>query len=278
MTVVKPEVPCQLSIYRFHDHQPIRFKQSLRWRIDWSQERFFTGRPEWAAAVERDGCWLNYATVYYWYQSVPGGYRHSPLPPVTERGRFMGRPPVKADDLGRILEKLPVDPRLDNSLSQPEDLRRLSIHNTYLGTHPFWIDQPKATGGHPGNPNPGGQGILAVHAEDANSPCYILRRVTLSGETKLRLVVSGDPYEAPGRSDFVLQPGIWDGHEIHWFDERVMEPAAQPDAKDWRTLEYDLKPYAGKTVGVIVKVAYGGPKGICNEEAFFDEISIVPAQ
>jgi hypothetical protein len=37
-----------------------------------------------------------------------------------------------------------------------------------------------------------------------------------------------------------------------------------------------LKPYAGKTVCLVVKVAYGGPLGVCNEEAFFDEISVIP--
>lgn len=276
MTLVKPDLPCQLSIFRFHDHLPIRFTNSLRWRIDWTQEHFFTARPEWAAAVARNGCWVDYATVYYWYQSVPGGYRHAPLPPVAERGRFMSRPAVKAEDLGAILEKMTVDPSPENALSRPDDLGRLSINNTYRGTHPFWIDEPKPVGGHPGNPNPGKRGILAVHAESADSPCYILRKVTLSGESKLRLVVSGDPYENPGGSDFVLQAGVWDGQQVHWFDEQVIEPAAVPDAKDWRTLEYDLKPYAGKTVGLIVKVAYGGPKGVFNEEAFFDEISVVP--
>jgi hypothetical protein len=91
--------------------------------------------------VARGGCWLDYATVYYWYQSLPGGYQHRPLSPAAERGRFMSRPPVKADDLGAILEKLPVDPRSNNSFSRPEDLRRLAVHNTYPGTHPFWIDQ-----------------------------------------------------------------------------------------------------------------------------------------
>ena len=43
-----------------------------------------------------------------------------------------------------------------------------------------------------------------------------------------------------------------------------------------RTLQYDLSDYAGKTIGVVVQVSGGGPKGRwANEEAFFDEISIV---
>ena len=39
----------------------------------------------WAAAVGKGGCWVDYATVYYWYQTVPGGYCHQPLPSVEER-------------------------------------------------------------------------------------------------------------------------------------------------------------------------------------------------
>jgi len=96
MTLVKLDLPCQLSIYRFHDHQPIRFHKSLRWHCNWSQERMFTARSEWAAAVAKEGCWVDFATVYYWYQTVPGGYRHPPLPSAAERARPMLRPAPKA--------------------------------------------------------------------------------------------------------------------------------------------------------------------------------------
>jgi hypothetical protein len=106
ITLVKSkDLPNQLSIYRFHDHQPIRFNKSLHWHINWSQEReCFEGwdKPtleanapwgaQWAAALAKGGCWVDYATVYYWYQSVPGGYRHVPLPPVADRAKLMLRP------------------------------------------------------------------------------------------------------------------------------------------------------------------------------------------
>ena len=39
----------------------------------------------YAASAARGGCWVDYATVYYWYQSVPGGFRHQPLRPVAEQ-------------------------------------------------------------------------------------------------------------------------------------------------------------------------------------------------
>jgi hypothetical protein len=109
MTFIKGDMPAKLSIYRFHDHQPIRFNKSLTWRINWDQERELyegwdkpsqdakapLGSP-WAAALAKGGCWVDYATVYYWYQSVPGGYRHTPLPTVAERAKLMLRPAGEA--------------------------------------------------------------------------------------------------------------------------------------------------------------------------------------
>ena len=96
MTLAKQDLPAMLSIYRFHDHQPIRFRQSLRWHVNWSQERHMFANKEWLSklkdAAAKGGCWVDYATVYYWYQSVPGAYRHEPLPPVSERAKLMVRP------------------------------------------------------------------------------------------------------------------------------------------------------------------------------------------
>jgi hypothetical protein len=102
MTLVNHGLPSMLSVYRFHDHQPIRFNKSLCWHINWSQEReCFDGwdKPsleekapfgaKWAASLAKGGCWVDYATVYYWYQTVPGGYQHKPLPPVAERAKLM---------------------------------------------------------------------------------------------------------------------------------------------------------------------------------------------
>jgi len=44
----------------------------------------------------------------------------------------------------------------------------------------------------------------------------------------------------------------------------------------YKQLEYDLSAHAGQTVGLVIRVAAGGPKGQwANEEAFFDEISVV---
>ena len=92
MTLVEAGDVNRLSIYRFHDHMPIRFNKSLKWHINWQNEHFFTRNPAWQEAVDRDGCWIDYATVHYWYQTVPGGYPHQPLPPLADRVKTMLHP------------------------------------------------------------------------------------------------------------------------------------------------------------------------------------------
>jgi hypothetical protein len=84
-----------LSMYRFHDVEPIRFTKSLRWRIDWSREQGFLACPKWAKALKDGGCWVDYATVHYWYQDSPGGFAHQKLPSVADRQKPMLKPEKK---------------------------------------------------------------------------------------------------------------------------------------------------------------------------------------
>lgn len=96
MPLVKPKTPCMLSIYRFHDHQPIRFDESLRWSINWSNERHLFASKEWMskwdAALAKGGCWVDYAAVYYWYQTTPGGFTHQPIESPADRAALMMKP------------------------------------------------------------------------------------------------------------------------------------------------------------------------------------------
>jgi len=269
-----------LSIYRFHEHMPIRFNKELRWHINWQQEKGFAARPDWDLAVDDDGCWVDYATVYYWYQDKPGGFKHSPLRPVAERMKELSRPSKRhVANMDEVLKAdIEVDPRLINTFSGPEDMKRVTIRNTFTDTYPLHIDKPEPKGGHPGNPNPGRTGVVAVHPKDVFNPCVILRKVAIPvrGSCSLRVVTSGDPYEAAHNCDFILQAGIHDGKEIAWFDKEVIESGVEPSEDNWRTLEYSLKEYSGKTVTIIITVASGGPNGHwANEEAFFDEISVI---
>lgn len=269
----------RLSMYRFHDHMPLRFVRDLRWSIDWSHERSFTRNPKWAERIAAEGCWADFATVFYWYGEDPGGYRHEPLASAGERQRPILRSSVEAEALAPILERARTDDRLALTFDRRDDLDRVAMAGNYAGTHPFWIDEPAAKGGHPGNPHPGRRGILAVHPESEEVPCVIVRKVALPAETTsvLRLAVSGDPYEGPGRSDFVLEVGIHDGERLRWLAREVVDAGSKPEERGWKTMELPLDSYRGRTISTIVRVSYGGPKGTFNEEAFFDEISVVPS-
>jgi hypothetical protein len=276
MTLVEHGDVNRLSTYRFHDHAPIRFNSSLKWHINWQHEKFFTANPEWQEAVADDGCWVDYATVFYWYSKAPGGFSHEPLRPLDERSKMMLHPVSDPPGIRAAFSRIQVDPKLENKFDSEEDLKRVTVQHTYAETHPFWIDEPKPQGGHPGQPNPGRRGILAVHAAGPHQPCSVLRKVTLPAgrESMLRLVVSGDPYEQPGQSDFVLRAGVFDGLRVRWFESTVIDAGSPPSPANWQTLEYSLDEYADKSVGIVVEVSYGGAVAAMNEEAFFDEISI----
>lgn len=270
---------CRLSIYRFHDAMPIRFRESLRWTIRWSEERAFTGQPGWKSALARDGCRVDLATVHYWYLDRPGGYRHEALRPVPERRKEMltpsGRTPPELD---ARCKRLVPDPRLENPFATREDAERVEVVDPFPSTHPFWIDAPTDRGGHPGQPNPGRRGILAVHPRDRGSPCYILRKVRLpsDGRWSLRVVASGDPWELPGESDTRLRLGAHDGAAWTWGPDRVIDAGSPPSPGNWVTLELPLGSGEGRTVTVAVEVSGGGAKGVwANEEAFLDELSVV---
>ncbi len=90
--LVKHDIPAKLSTYRFHHHLPIRFKTSLDWKIDWSNDEPCWSRTAffkdiWKPALEKGGCWAHFNTVHYWYQTDPGGYKHQALAPMPERIR-----------------------------------------------------------------------------------------------------------------------------------------------------------------------------------------------
>lgn len=85
----------RLSVHRFHDQAPIRFDRELRWHINWRHEEHMIHRPEWREAIARDGCWVDYATVHYWYQDSPGGQGHLPLLSAGDRAKDMLRHSVK---------------------------------------------------------------------------------------------------------------------------------------------------------------------------------------
>jgi hypothetical protein len=91
MTLVKLDMPAMLSIYRFHDHQPIRFNQSLRWHIKLAEEKHMGPKARGAEVGRSVGA-----------RALLGGLRHGLLlvserppaasntsrcPPVAERAK-----------------------------------------------------------------------------------------------------------------------------------------------------------------------------------------------
>jgi len=90
MPFMKTDAPLHLlSMYRFHDYMPIRFQKELTWSIDWRYEFRGKGSPEGRRGLQErkkaGGGWVDYATVFYWYQDNPAGFEHAPLGPVAER-------------------------------------------------------------------------------------------------------------------------------------------------------------------------------------------------
>lgn len=280
MTLVDVENPAlqRLSIYRFHDHMPIRFSESLTWKINWTHETFFVANPTWPALVERDGCWVDYATVHYWYQDEPGGFEHTPLSPVPERIKHSLCRDRATPRLLETLRTMTADPRLVNTFDTEADVERVRVLDCYEGTHPLWIDQPAETGGHPGNPHPGRSGILGLHPLSLIDACYAVRKVVLPDEEGqvLLVSVSGDPYEIAGGSDFVLQAGVIADGELEWFHPTIVASGSTPSPKHWKDLEFPLDAHRGKEVGLVVKIAGGGRLGKwTNEEAFLDQFSVM---
>jgi hypothetical protein len=89
--------PASLSIFRFHDRMPIRFRRSLSWRINWGEERHMHASKAFQDGIARysddpERLWVDYATVFYWYQDEPGGYAHVPLEAAAARRALMRHP------------------------------------------------------------------------------------------------------------------------------------------------------------------------------------------
>ncbi len=160
---------------------------------------------------------------------------------------------------------------LVNRFDTQIDFERVLVKNGYPSEMPRWIDK---TGSVVRNPNPGRQGVLAVHPLSKSEPCVIKRLVRLpAGKSALlKIVTSGDPYQ--GQSDYAMQAGVIDGHNAKWFEKEVVSAGPVPSEKDWKTFQYDVSAYAGKEVLIVVKAGSGGKNPWHNDRAYFDEISV----
>lgn len=295
--------PAELSVFRLHDKMPIRFNRNLTWEINWQYETMFGQPPTWRKNIGENGGWVDYACVTYFYMDSPAGYDHKPLRPVAERtSNMLSKPthPVVGEHvfefgeqlvehkIAQAFDELKVDLNLINQVSALEDMARFHIEGAYPGTHPFFIDTPKTPAeaqrrsvwGHPGDPSPGRSGIVAVHPKNLETPCLLIRKVKLpESKSYLHVVMSGDPYEIemPGQRDFVMRIGVFDGDSTKWLDEKLIKPGPATE-EGWYTFGYDLSGFAGKTVALVVETAAGGVNQWFNEEAFYDEISVIEGE
>ena len=278
MTLVELGDVNRLSIYRFHDHMPIRFNKSLKWHINWQNEKFFTGNPAWHEAVARGGCWVDYATVHYWYQTVPGGFEHQPLRPLADRMKMMLHP---VSDPPGLRAALGADPGRSSAGKQVRHARKISNESSFAMPTPT----PMPSGSI--SPNRG-VAIRVTRIRESRASWPLMPRVSTNRARSCgkslcrpsRIPPCGWSSPAirtkrPAKSDFLLQAGIFEGGQIKWFDPQVIDAGTPPTVDNWQTLEYPLTEYTGKTVGIIIKVSYGGKIAALNEEAFFDEISVV---
>jgi hypothetical protein len=93
MNYIQTSKPSLLSIYRLRESNPIRFNQSLDWRINWAYEwtRNADFQREIRTLYEAGRGWIDYAVTYYWYQDRVG-YPHAPLPSLQDRNQTILHP------------------------------------------------------------------------------------------------------------------------------------------------------------------------------------------
>ena len=91
-----------ISTYRFHHHLPIRFNESFDLCIDWRGEPHINGNNYWGKMIKHahaiGGCWVDMATVHYWYQDNPGGFEHAELEPLELRSKTIAKRPYELDE------------------------------------------------------------------------------------------------------------------------------------------------------------------------------------
>ena len=98
----------ELSIFRMHDHMPVRFEKSFGWSINWQYETMFAWPQYWRRETVPDGGWVDYAAVTYWYMNSPAGYDHEPLARLRDAQRLTirHRENIHQDAPGGVFHRL----------------------------------------------------------------------------------------------------------------------------------------------------------------------------
>ena len=95
-------------------------------------------------------------------------------------------------------------------------------------------------------------------------------RISCAPAANVRRVSFTDSSAVPGAPGV----GVVEGAAVRWLGEQVIDAGTPPAPANWRTVVYDLPAPVTTAVGIVVKVAYGGPHSTMNEEAFLDEIRL----
>lgn len=57
----------------------------INWKHEFKGKGSPEGRKELCQRKNADSGWVDYATVFYWCQDHPAGFKHEPLVPVAEQ-------------------------------------------------------------------------------------------------------------------------------------------------------------------------------------------------
>ena len=153
-----------------------------------------------------------------------------------------------------------------------DDLRRLAIDLNY-GDYPEWAERPERVKMEDQHPNPGATGIVGLHPPSPDFAAHAYWRVLVPERSpRFRARVSAVP-EQGGRRDGVLRIGVYDG-KLAWPFSGQIGPDATPAAGNWRTVDLDLAPWAGREVLIVLEVANGGATDWYGEGIWFDTIEV----
>ncbi len=104
-------------------------------------------------------------------------------------------------------------------------------------------------------------------------------RIPETGAPTLRLSASANPYFTNAYCFFRYDIGVVDGDELKWLVEKgEFKGNARVAPEEWVDASCDLSAYAGREVGLVVKLRYSAWTGRRTDLAFFDDCSVVVEQ
>ncbi len=151
-----------------------------------------------------------------------------------------------------------------------DHIDRLAFEGSYR-IFPTWRGEP----GEPRDlaPNPGAFGLLGLHPIGKTLPGTAYWKVRVpEGRARLRVRVSASS-SASKKADGVLRVGV-QTTDLKWVLSEVVGPDASPAEGNWRWLEADMEPWAGREVLLVFEAVNGGRTNWQHEGIWIDEIEV----